>query len=116
LLRRSITEINVLAPADTVAEMAHAVAEERSYSLFRHRLASGEVRDVEVHSSPVDVGGRRLLYSIIHDVTDRKRAEEALRHQAMHEPLTDLPNRTLLSQLRAHAIDEAACENTQRSL
>ena len=51
---------------------------ERSYFVFRHMRANGEVRDVEVHSGPIDVSGTRLLYSIIHDITDRRRAEAAL--------------------------------------
>ena len=37
------------------------------------------------------------LYFIsqIQDITERKRMEEQLRHQALHDPLTNLPNRTL---------------------
>ncbi|MCW2238599.1 PAS domain-containing sensor histidine kinase [Azospirillum canadense] len=45
----------------------------------RHRLASGEIRDVEVYVSPVQVNGRRLLLSLIHDITERRLAEEGLR-------------------------------------
>ena len=45
---------------------------------FPHRLASGEVRIVEVYSTPVTIQGRPTLFSIIHDVTARKQAEEAL--------------------------------------
>jgi diguanylate cyclase (GGDEF)-like protein len=45
---------------------------------FRHRLATGEVRDVAVDASPLTWGGRSLLYSIVHDITDKKRAEQAL--------------------------------------
>jgi diguanylate cyclase (GGDEF)-like protein/PAS domain S-box-containing protein len=81
LLRANITRINTLTPQETAAEMAHAKREQRHYFLFRHRLASGEVRDVEVHSSPVDVGGQVLLYSIIHDITERRQAESTLRFQ-----------------------------------
>jgi two-component system, LuxR family, sensor kinase FixL len=43
-----------------------------------HRLANGEVRTVEVHSSPFEVQGRRLLFLIIHDVTERKRLEKEI--------------------------------------
>lgn len=44
--------------------------------LFKHRLASGELRDVEVYSGPVQRQGRPLLFSIVHDVTKRVQAEE----------------------------------------
>jgi diguanylate cyclase (GGDEF)-like protein/PAS domain S-box-containing protein len=72
-------DINV-SPEDKVRqEMSSARSQERNYFIFRHRRANGEIRDVEVHSGPVDIGDRRLLYSIIHDVTERKRAELALR-------------------------------------
>ncbi len=70
-----IWEINDLPPDQVRAEMGRAGRQERRHFLFRHRLASGEVRDVEVYSGPIRVRGRPLLYSIIHDVTERTRAE-----------------------------------------
>lgn len=41
---------------------------------FTHQLKDGSLREVEVHSSPVDFGGRTLLFSIIHDISERKQA------------------------------------------
>jgi diguanylate cyclase (GGDEF)-like protein/PAS domain S-box-containing protein len=73
-----VWDINVLGPDRVRAELTIAAAQEKNFFIFRHMRASGEVRDVEVHSGPVDVGGRQLLYSIIHDITERRRAEEAL--------------------------------------
>jgi two-component system cell cycle sensor histidine kinase/response regulator CckA len=78
LKRLKISDINILTPEQISAEMTKAKTGRRGHFFFNHRLASGEIRDVEVHSSPLDVGDKRLLYSIIHDVTDRKRAEESL--------------------------------------
>jgi diguanylate cyclase (GGDEF)-like protein/PAS domain S-box-containing protein len=44
-----------------------------------HRLGNGERREVEVHGSPIQIDGRSLVYAVIHDVTARRRAEEAVR-------------------------------------
>jgi PAS domain S-box-containing protein len=75
----TILDINALPPEKVRKEMEAARRTRRTFFHFRHRLASGELRDVEVHSGPVRVHGRNLLCSIIHDATDRLRAEEALR-------------------------------------
>ncbi|BAE51448.1 PAS domain S-box protein [Paramagnetospirillum magneticum] len=79
LLSMRISEINILDRAAIIAEMHKAELEERDHFDFRHRLASGEVRDVEVWSGPVQVTGRQLLYSIVHDVTARRAAEREVR-------------------------------------
>ncbi len=84
LRRMKIWEINTLSRAETLAKMAQARSEEERTFLFQHKLASGELRDVEVYSSPVPVTGKILLYSIVFDVTERKRAE-AEREQLLAE-------------------------------
>lgn len=73
-----VNQINTLTGDEINEEMRRATTEVRNYFYFRHRLASGEVRDVEVHSSPVKVDGRTLLFSIIYDITERTRIEAAL--------------------------------------
>ena len=42
------------------------------------RLADGSLRHVEDSVSVIYFGGRKVLFLIIHDITERKRAEEAL--------------------------------------
>ncbi len=79
LLGMKISQINILDPDEVRMEMSRSVSGEKRKFDFRHRLASGEVRDVDVYSGPVHIQGRQLLYSIIHDVTDRKLTEGALR-------------------------------------
>ena len=48
------------------------------YEDARHQLGDGSVREVEVYSGPINVGGREISYAIIHDVTQRRRAQLAL--------------------------------------
>lgn len=73
----SIWDINTM-PQDLIRqEMNRAREEGRGFFRFRHRRADGEMREVEVYSGPVEYQGRNLLFSIVHDVTDRVRAEEA---------------------------------------
>ncbi|MBF0177208.1 MAG: PAS domain S-box protein, partial [Magnetococcales bacterium] len=84
LLAMKISDINALAPEQVAQEMENAALERRGYFQFPHRLATGEIRDVEVYSGPVVINGRKLLYSLVHDITQRKRAEKALRlHEAI---------------------------------
>jgi PAS domain S-box-containing protein len=70
-----IHAINTLSPDQIKVRMEAAVVEGRRRYEFQHRLADGQIRDVEVYSGPIRYGERQLLYSIIHDITERRRAE-----------------------------------------
>jgi diguanylate cyclase (GGDEF)-like protein/PAS domain S-box-containing protein len=50
-------------------------------------------------------GGIQSIVAQINDMTQRKHAEDRLAHRAMHDPLTELPNRTLLEELLAGYLD-----------
>ncbi|NJK86103.1 MAG: PAS domain S-box protein [Bacteroidales bacterium] len=78
LLSLKIHEINTLTPKEVEIEREKALSEERKYFIFSHKLANGQVKWVEVYSSPFDVGGKPMLFSIIHDITERKGFEAEL--------------------------------------
>jgi PAS domain S-box-containing protein len=78
MINRKITDLNTLPADEVLREMERARLADCGYFLFRHRLSSGEIRDVEVYSSPIRVRGKELLYSIVHDITERKMMESAL--------------------------------------
>ena len=73
-----ISDINTNAPDIIMGEMKKAVSGEKKTFLFQHRLASGEIREVEVYSSPIQFQGKTFLQSIIHDVTQRRQAEREI--------------------------------------
>jgi PAS domain S-box-containing protein len=78
LTSMKITDINILSNEQVFTEMERAKSEKRQHFFFRHRLANEEIRDVEVYSGPIILHGKKLLYSIIHDITERRRTEEEL--------------------------------------
>ena len=53
------------------------------------------VRD-EAYRMPGDTQGKQVSQGLIVDITDRKRLESKLIHDALHDPLTGLANRVLL--------------------
>ncbi|ROR01786.1 PAS domain S-box protein [Desulfosoma caldarium] len=75
LTQMFIQQINTLPPEVVKERMAEVEGGRRGYFEFQHRCADGSVRDVEVYSSRVDVGGKAYLHSVIHDVTGKKRME-----------------------------------------
>ncbi len=78
LCQMNIQDINTLDAEEVAHQRTLAIAEKRNYFIFSHRLASGEVKTVEVHSSPITIRDGTILFSIIHDITERKQAEEKL--------------------------------------
>jgi PAS domain S-box-containing protein len=58
---------------------ARAAAGETVFDRHLHRRKDGSTFPVEVHTSLVSYGGRRFLLKVARDITDRVRAEEALR-------------------------------------
>lgn len=79
--RLRITDLNQLPPAQVWECLRRAGRGQKNWFEFPHRLANGEIRQVEVHSSPIEYQEKRLLFSIIHDITDRKRIEAELRQR-----------------------------------
>ena len=90
MLKLKITDINTLTAEEVKTEMQRALTEQHNHFYYQHRLANGQIRDVEVYSGPLFMRGKQLLYSIIHDITERKLAEEALRQS--NDQLRELNN------------------------
>jgi PAS domain S-box-containing protein len=76
LKSKKISEINNLTAAEVKAEMRSAKANNKNRFLFKHKLASGKIKEVEVYSQPINFGEKEYLYSIIHELN--KNAETKL--------------------------------------
>jgi PAS domain S-box-containing protein len=74
-----ISEIYTMPEQQMLALLRETAAGEGSHYEFPHRLANGEIRQMDIHTGPIEIRGRLLLHSILVDVTKRREAQEALR-------------------------------------
>jgi PAS domain S-box-containing protein len=86
-----------------------------------HREILGQRKDkstfpLELAVSETFMESNRLFVVIIRDITDRMAQQDELRHQALHDALTGLPNRVLLSDRLSHALDLARRANEPMAL
>jgi two-component system, cell cycle sensor histidine kinase and response regulator CckA len=79
LLAMQVGEINTLPAAEVKAAMDRVAAERTGGSLrLSHRRADGTNCEVTVHAGPVVLAGRKVLFAIVHDESERARAERRL--------------------------------------
>lgn len=101
LCAMAMADINQLQPEECELELGAARDGAGKVFHFRHRLASGEVRDVEVRSGLVSHDGQPLLCLIVHDETDRLRAAASQRQlEALSAAAVDI------SQAMVGAVDQ----------
>jgi diguanylate cyclase (GGDEF)-like protein/PAS domain S-box-containing protein len=133
LLAMHVWDINVRGEDQVRLQLGRAATSERDYFQFRHMLASGEIRDVEVYTGPIEIGSRKLLFSIVHDITERKRAEKALQqseekyrvifdyapvgiYQSTRDGRLVTANETLARMLGYDSVDELLTKNLERDI
>lgn len=91
LRKMFIQHINQLTAEQVAQERKLAQTEGRNFFIFRHKIADGNSRTVEVHSVPLNFDGRFLLYSIVRDISLERTLKEDLWHyQTRLEEMVDL--------------------------
>ena len=113
-----VYDINILGEADLKMLLASAESDEKTEFTFKHRLASGEIRHVQVYTGKLETGGKKLLHSIIVDITARKQAEAALQraHDKLEQRVEDRTAELVEAneQLREEIIERGQVEEALR--
>ncbi len=86
----------------------HSAADRTHTISGRILMSTGDVRHIEVlATNRLDDPDVRGIIANVRDVTERAEASARLTWQAFHDPLTRLPNRALLGDRLAHAIERS---------
>jgi diguanylate cyclase (GGDEF)-like protein/PAS domain S-box-containing protein len=88
-------------PGNAEAQVAERMvkARVRVAHAFERQRQDGTV--IEVRGVPLEDGGFVTIYM---DATERHRSQAKIAHMALHDSLTDLPNRALLNERLEHAL------------
>ena len=78
-IKMNIKDINTLSHDEVQAEIDKARYKEKSYFQFKHQLKNGEIMDVEVHSSPVELDDQLYILTSIFDITEQVETDRLYR-------------------------------------
>lgn len=112
----SIAELAVMPDGQPLSpnelQVACCEGELQSY----HRLASGDIRTVEVVTSYLSHEGQRLLYCIVSDMTERLQAAAALRFYHQQETFIDSISQRVRQSLNLQEVLQRAVSEVYRFL
>ena len=80
------------------------------------RRKDGTTFPMEFLAAATRLGGEQLCIATVRDISEQLAETQALKHQALHDPLTGLPNRTFLSDRLEQAILAGEREQKPRGL
>lgn len=78
LLDRIVPELRTGNPLPFPTCDACNTSEQSIHLVDQHKLANGDIRDVELHFSPILLNGQNLHFCIIHDISDRIQSQNTI--------------------------------------
>ena len=78
MLSMSVYDINTSNNEEIYVEIQNALSNRKNYFVFKHKLASGKICDVEVYSGKIKYNNKEVLLSVIHDITEKVKTSKEL--------------------------------------
>jgi PAS domain S-box-containing protein len=98
-LTMRVPDLNTEPESEIRAEIKKAVEEGRNYYIFKHQLADGTIRDIEIYANPININGKSYSFSVINDITERLRTERELKEAKEKANLANLAKSQFLSNM-----------------
>ncbi|MFB0920918.1 MAG: PAS domain S-box protein [Oscillospiraceae bacterium] len=98
LLNMYIHEINQLPRNEIAVHRMKIMNREQKQFTCPHKLKNGQIRSVDVYSSPISYNDKTALFSIVIDVTEREEAFREIVHINYHDYLTGIYNRRFFEE------------------
>lgn len=73
-----ISDLNQIDTHKLEKELLAVKNNEKKYFQFKHKLADGTIKHVEVYSNPISFKNKHKLFSIIHDITEKEETKSEL--------------------------------------
>jgi diguanylate cyclase (GGDEF)-like protein/PAS domain S-box-containing protein len=89
---------------------------EPQYFEWLCKRKDGSLFSAEVSLARIKVGEEYFLQVVVRDISDRKKAEETIRHMAFHDALTGLVNRHEFENRMAHVLESVSTRNMEHAL
>jgi diguanylate cyclase (GGDEF)-like protein/PAS domain S-box-containing protein len=113
-LAKSVREVLPPDVAEPIMHYVHQALGTGETQIFEYPLL--EKRNRRDYEARIVVSGENEVLAIVRDITERKTHAAALEYQALHDTLTDLPNRTLVLDRLRQAIHAAGRESKPLAL
>ena len=108
LLDMSLIDIDPTLTPERLKEIISSMSVGKQVSIEScHRSKDGREYPIDVRMTLVNLNGVTRLLASVRDITERKRAEERIKHLAYYDALTGLPNRSLLQDRLKQALASA---------
>lgn len=92
-MEMNVYQLNVLDNINMDQRINSALRNEQSHFVSHHRLKNGEIRNVDISTTLLDLQGKKVFLSIVFDISDKEQALSEVTYLAFHDPLTDVYNR-----------------------